>query len=208
MREIANPPVFLRLGNRARGPEGTPVGAIRRVSISHVTAGDTDARYGAVLLVGLPGHPIEDVTLDDITITSRGGLTPELVAAQPAELVNPFFLRGSEPNLTGPRDPLAVPLREKAYPEPSMFGLLPAGAVYARHARNLIVRNVTVSFSQPDTRPRVVLDDVAGANFERLDVAPALDGRAFRLRGVTRFAITASPGVADAKHAVADQLDF
>jgi len=208
MREIANPPVFLRLGNRARGPEGTPVGAIRRVNISHVTALETDARYGAVLIAGLPGHPIEDVTLSDMTIVSRGGLTPELVAAQPAEQVNAFFLRGTEPGVTGPRDPLAVPLREKAYPEPSMFGLLPAGAVYARHARNLTLRNVTVSFTQPDTRPRVVLDEVAGANFEQFDVAPAGEGRDFLLRQVRDFVLTRSPNLPDARHDSAEDVNL
>ncbi len=209
MREIANPPIFIRLGNRARGPVGTPVGLIRRVNISHVTADETDARYGAVLMVGLPGHPIEDITLSDITIVSRGGLTPEIIAQQPAELVNNFFLRGPpEPNLTGPRDPLAVPLREKAYPEPSMFGLIPAGAIYARQVKNLTVRNVAVSFTAADTRPRVVLDDVAGAKFDRLDIAQPGDGKAFLLRGVTDFAITASPGVADTRHDSVDSLQF
>lgn len=171
MREVSNAPIFLRLGNRARGPAATPVGRIRRVTISDVTAEDADSRYAAVLLAGLPGHPIEDITLENIRIAARGGLTPAIVAEQPANLVNSFFLRGTEAGLSGPRDPLAVPLREQAYPEPSMFGLLPAGAVYARHVRNLRMKNVQVSFAQPDSRPRVVLDDVDGARFDGLQVA-------------------------------------
>ncbi len=209
MKEIANPPVFFRIGNRARGPAGAPVGIIRRVSLTHLTAEETDSRYGAMLIAGLPDHPVEDITLSDIRIVSRGGLTPGIVAQQPAELVNMFFLRGPpEPGVTGPRDPLVVPLREKSYPEPSMFGLLPAGAVYARHVKNLTVRNVSVNFTQPDTRPRVVLDDVTGAIFDRFDVAPAGDGKAFVLRDVRGFTIKDSPGVPDAHHDTADNLSF
>src|SRR5215467_6655294 len=36
MRDITNSPIFIRLGNRMRGPEGVPVGALRRVIISNV----------------------------------------------------------------------------------------------------------------------------------------------------------------------------
>ena len=197
MHDLAGPPIFLRLGNRARGPAGTPVGAIRGIRISGVTAEDADARYAAILIVGLPGHPIEDVTLSDIRIVSRGGLSPELVAQQPAALVNPFFLRGGEAGVTGPRDPLAVPLREKAYPEPSMFGLLPAGAIYVRDARSVSLKNISVNFSAVDTRPRVVLEDVAKIQGKHPDLAPIAGTKAWLLRQVSDFALTKSPGVAD-----------
>jgi polygalacturonase len=177
MHEVTNAPIFLRLGNRARGPAGTPVGAIRRIHIRDVTAEDADSRYGAVLIAGLPGHFIEDVQLEDIRVVARGGLTPEIVARQPEELVNGFFMRSAEPGVSGPRDPLAVPLREKAYPEPSMFGLLPASGIYARFARDLRVRNLRVSFQQPDSRPKLVLQHVAGVRLENVVIegdAPAL----------------------------------
>src|SRR5207248_5961328 len=36
MRDVANSPIFLRLGRRLRGPQGPPVGALRRVSSSNV----------------------------------------------------------------------------------------------------------------------------------------------------------------------------
>jgi polygalacturonase len=167
MHEVANPPIFLRLGNRARGPAGTPVGRIHRVTISNITAEDADSRYSAILMAGLPGHAIEDVTLKNIRIVARGGLTPAIVAEQPASLVNTFFMRDNEPGVVGPREPMAVPERERGYPEPSMFGLIPASAVYARHVSNLRWRNVQVSFLQADTRARVVLEDASGVRFER-----------------------------------------
>jgi polygalacturonase len=111
MHNICNSAIFLRLGNRARGPAGTPVGAIRRVSISHVVASDVDARY-PILIAGLPGHPVEDVSLSDIRVASRGGLSLDDAAKQPAALVNRFFLRGA--GLADPRDPYLPPEQEKA----------------------------------------------------------------------------------------------
>jgi polygalacturonase len=177
MHEVANAPIFLRLGNRARGPAGTRVGAIRRIRISDLTADAADSRYGAVLIAGLPGHFIEDVQLENIRVVARGGLTPEIVARQPESLINGFFLRGPEAGVFGPRAPLDVPLRDKAYPEPSMFGLLPASGIYARFARDLRVRNVRISFQQPDSRPKVVLQHVEGVRLESVVIegdAPAL----------------------------------
>ncbi len=207
MREIVNSPIFLRLGNRARGPAGTPVGAIRRVKISDVTAQDADARYACVLLTGLPGHAIENVTLNNITIVARGGLSPAVVAEQPAGLVNPFFLRG-QPGATGPREPLAVPERENGYPEPSMFGLLPGSVVYARHVLGLKVNYFTVSFTQPDTRPLVVLDDAASVKFDHFQAPRPASGAAFVLRSVRDFKVNRSPGVPDTRQAAAGDLDF
>lgn len=170
LREIVNPPIFVRLGNRARGPAGTPVGAIRRVSIADITVEDSDARYATILLAGLPGHPIEELAIERVTVRSRGGLTVEEVAAQPAELVNSFFLRGTEAGVTGPRDPSAVPERSAAYPEPSMFGLLPASVVYARHVRVVELREVAVEFAAADSRTLFFLEDATGVRCDRVAV--------------------------------------
>ncbi|ACB74458.1 rhamnogalacturonidase [Opitutus terrae] len=184
MREIANAPIFLRLGARARGPKGTPVGAIRRVQISQVSVSGADGRF-PILLAGLPDHPIEDVVLDGVQVQSRGGITLEQVRAQPAELVNSFFLRGDEPGVTGPREPLAVPLRAKSYPEPSMFGLLPASALYARDVKNLTVRDVSYGFAREDARPRVVLERVSLSAFDGFRAAAPTQGEAVVLRDVS-----------------------
>jgi hypothetical protein len=200
MREVTNPPVFIRLGNRARGPAGTNVGAIRRVNIRNLDAVDADSRYGAVLIAGLAGHPIEDVTLENIRVASRGGITMEQVSQQPGELVNSFFLKADEPGVIGPRDPFAVPLREKSYPEPSMFGLLPASAVYARHVRELTVCGASVVFAAPDDRPLVVLEDSGRAMFGNFDAARP-EGGVFVLRRIARFDAVGCPGVAETHRA-------
>ncbi len=201
MRDVTTAPIFLRLGNRARGPEGTPVGAIRRVLISHVTVSNADPRYPSII-AGLPGHPIEDISLSDIRITHRGGLTLDQVAQQPAELVNTFFLRG--PGLTGPRDAFVPPEQEKAYPEPSMFGLLPAHALYVRHAKNISVRDFSVAFITADTRPAIVLDDVATATFDRTTAQHAPSAPIFVLRHVTAFTARSTPSLADTTRPTAE----
>ena len=145
MRDVSSSPIFIRLGNRARGPEGTSVGVIRRVTISHVVASNCDPRY-PIIIAGVAGHPVEDVKLTDIRVEFRGGLSLDDAAKQPADLVNTFFLRG--PGLAGPRDAFAPPEQEKGYPEPSMFGLLPAYGLFVRHAKNLTVERLDVSFTK------------------------------------------------------------
>ncbi len=158
MREISNAPFFLRLASRMRGPAGTPVGKLRRISISNVVVYDADPRY-ASMIVGVPGHPVEDIRLSNIRIMYRGGLSLAQAASQPPEMVNAFF---RPPGGTGPREAYAVPEREAMYPEPSMFGVLPAYGFYIRHAAGIRMDNVEVGFMSPDTRPAFVLDDVRG----------------------------------------------
>ncbi len=63
-------------------------------------------------------------------------------------------------------DPYNIPEMPREYPEPSLFGVLPAYGLYARHVNGLTIRDVKFSFMVEDERPAVVLDDVDGANFD------------------------------------------
>ncbi len=196
LRDIVNAPFFLRLGNRARGPEGTPIGKLRRVSLSNISVTEADSRY-ASQIVGEPGHCIEDVSFHNIRIQYKGGLTLEQVSQQPTELVNPFFLRTEEAGVVGPRNPYQVPERPKAYPEPSMFGLLPAYGIYARHAKNISVSDVSISLLQPDERPAVVLDDVHEIAFRHCHFPQENDSPLFYLSDVSRFQTQSCRGITD-----------
>jgi len=195
MREVSNAPIFLRLGSRMRAPEGTAVGSIRRVNISNVVVYDADPRYGSILS-GIPGHDIEDVKLSDIRILYRGGLTLDQVARQPADLVNTFFFRatGGVP----PREPYATPEREKEYPEPSMFGMLPAYGFFIRHAQGIELNNVEVGFLKEDRRPAFVLDSVKAADFQHVKAQKAAGVPAFVLLNVEDFSVHGSHSVPDA----------
>lgn len=134
LREVTTAPLFLRLGARLRAPEGAVPGAIRRVSTRDVVAEDILPDYSA-LIVGLPNHPIENVTLERVRLSYRGGGTAEDAARQPPEL-------------------------DDAYPEPSMFGRTPAYGLWARHVRGLRLNDVELTTSSPDARPDKVFEDV------------------------------------------------
>jgi polygalacturonase len=135
MRDIVNAPIFLRLGARMRGPEGTPVGEIRRVSISNVRVYNGDADQ-ACIITGIPGHAIKDIDLNNIRIYFKGGSKAQ--------------------------DAAKVPELEKNYPEPSMFGTTAAYGFYIRHVDGLKLRDIEVSYLNEDARPAFILDDVKG----------------------------------------------
>lgn len=173
MRDVTTAPLFLRLGSRMRGPKGTPVGAIRRVNISNIVVSDAEAKF-ASLIVGLPGHPIEDVRLSNIRIVYRGGGTKQDAAIEPPE-------------------------RENNYPEPSMFGTIPAYGFYARHVQGLELRDVEVSFMKDDARPAIVLDDVKGADLRGIKAQRGKDAPLLVLKNVTDFSLLHSKGLTDTK---------
>jgi polygalacturonase/lysophospholipase L1-like esterase len=175
MREVTTAPLFFRLGNRGRTPGDPAPGVMRRIHVSNVTAFDVDPRYPA-LIAGLPGHPVEDLQLSNIQISYRGGGT----AADAA---------------------LAPPENETAYPEPSMFGTLPAYGFYIRHAKNITLRDVDVRFASPELRPAFVLKDVAGATFDHLKAQRVPGIPLFTLEDVRDFALRNTEGVQDVRRA-------
>ena len=174
MRHVANSPLFIRLGRRLRGPENTPVGSIRRISVNNLVASDAEWTLGNVIS-GLPGHPVEDIRFSNIRIVQQGG--------GPAEL--------------GERVP---PEEEKSYPEPGMFGSMPSYAFFFRHVTGLEMHDVKVDYAKPEARPAIVLDDVQDAWFHHLNLkrgtgpAPLFD-----LRHVTDFSVTDSRGLPDTR---------
>jgi polygalacturonase len=184
MRDVSNAPIFIRLGSRMRAPEEVPVGSIKRISISNVNVYDADPRYGSIIS-GIPGHDIEDVKLSSIRIVYRGGITLEDVAKQPAGLVNTFFFRatGGVP----PREPYATPEREKEYPEPSMFGLMPAWGFFIRHAKGVKMDHIDLSFEKEDRRPAFVIDQAQAIDLDHVEAQHVSGTPTFVLQNVVDF---------------------
>jgi len=205
MRDVSNAPIFIRLGSRMRAPEGTPIGSVRRVSISNVVAYDADPRYGSIIS-GIPGHDVEDVRLSDIRILYRGGLTLDQVAKQPADLVNTFFFRAS--GGVPPREPFDTPEREKEYPEPSMFGMLPAYGFFIRHAKGIELTNVEVGFIQEDRRSAFVLDHVIGADLQHVKAQKAPGVSTIVLKNVENFTARGCTPLPDTQVATADRREM
>ena len=205
MRDVSNAPIFIRLGSRLRAPEGVPVGSIKRISISNLNVYDADPRYGSIIS-GIPGHDIEDVKLSNIRIVYRGGITLDDVAKQPAGLVNTFFFRatGGVP----PREPYATSEREKEYPEPSMFGLMPAWGFFIRHANGVQMDHVDLSFEKEDTRPAFVIDQAKSIELDHIKARKAAGAPGFVLLNTEDFAVRESAPIADTVVPKADRKEF
>jgi polygalacturonase len=207
MRDVSNSPIFIRLGNRMlEAPEGTPIGTARRVSISNVVVYDADPRYPSII-TGIPGHQVEDIKLSNIRILCRGGLTLDQVAKQPADLVSTFFFR-TPAGAVPPREPFDTPEREKEYPEPSMFGLLPAYGFFIHHAKGIELNNVEVGFMQEDRRPAFVLDDVSGADFQHVKAQKATGVPTIVLKNVQDFTARGCTPLPDTQIPKADRREM
>ena len=146
--------IFIRLGNNARqwttGPGKPAIGNLRNVSISQVVAEtwSEDDRPLAGSITGLPGHPVENVSISDVRVTARRAFSPERSRV----------------------DFLMVPEAATEYPEYSMFGPLPAYGLYVRHVRGLTLRNVQLSFLAEDYRSAIVCDNVENLTIDGLKV--------------------------------------
>lgn len=141
-------PIFLRRGNRHSRPDGTP-GILRGVMIENVNA------TGSILtssITGLPGFPVEDVTLSNIRIDSE--------EAGKEDWVN-----------------RAIPELPKAYPEARMFGRLPSYGFYLRHVRGLRMRGMEMGAAQGEARPALVCEDVEDFDVDGLKTASITSGQ-------------------------------
>ena len=173
MRDIVNSPIFLRLGSRMRGPSGTPAGKLRRVQINNLVAYNVEPRYASIIS-GIPGHRIEDVKLSNIRIIYKGGGTLAQAAVTPPE-------------------------KESNYPEPSMFGDIPAYGFFIRHADGVRLSDIEIGYAKEDLRPAVVLYNVSGANFFNVDAQLSKGASLFQLQSVTDFSASHCKGVKDTK---------
>lgn len=148
-------PIFLRLGDmhrKAAGYEkGDTVGVFKDVSITDVVA--TDIKSVGCSIVGLPGHPVEGVSLSDIRITFAGGVKKEDVTSSPDEL-------------------------RAHYPESTMWGNLPAYGFFIWHAKDISFDNIQLRFAKDDSRPAIYCDDVNGLRVNGLsaDISDNADG--------------------------------
>ncbi|HTG66275.1 MAG TPA: glycosyl hydrolase family 28 protein [Flavobacterium sp.] len=156
--------IFIRIGQRS----GEKAGSIKNVSIKNIKVqvpfGRPDINYDLrgpevdffhnpfpSSIVGIPGYKIENVSLENITISYPGRATKGMAYVALNRLDQ-------------------VPEVIKEYPEFSMFGELPAWAFYVRHANGVSFKNVKVSLDDTDFRPAFVFDDVQNLNMEQIDL--------------------------------------
>ncbi len=185
MRDVTDTPFFIRLNARMRGPEGTPVGTCKRITISNLNVYDVGGRpmapgLGAGMVMGIPGHYIEDLTLSNIRIYYRGGGSKDAIDAE-------------------------IPQNVDMYPDPYRWKTMPAYGMYFRYVKGLRVSNVVLRYVNTDARPAFVLDDVHDATFYQIDAQKGENVPQFILKDVSNIAVHDVNGVDDTKLKEADE---
>ena len=162
--------IFIRLGHRNKDAH---IGTLRNVTIRNVHVeipyDRPDKNYdlrGPDLaffhnpfpcsIAGLPGHPVQNVTLENISISFPGHANNGLAILPLSRLKD-------------------VPENAAEYPEFSMFGELPSWGFYVRHVEGLTMKNVTLRLRDKDFRPALVFDDVHGLHLENMSLSKTND---------------------------------
>ena len=140
MSHVHHYPIYITTGCRNRGPkERTEVSSARDIYINNVIADDCDSLAG-VIVTGMEGTPIRNVSLSNIRIQYRGG---------GQKVTTPYREQGTN------------------YPEPRWAGPTPAYGLFARHVDGLRLRNVKFELMRPDERPEIILEDVVNEDIEQ-----------------------------------------
>ena len=166
-------PIFIMMSNRHRKVSNSitvPMGRIRNVVITNIDAVvDKYETYNelerkhfnfipyASSITGFPGAFIEDIRIEKINMTIKGGF-PEGTAED--------ALR-------------EIPEAGSNYPENRMFGTLPAYGFFIRHARGLRMKDICISIERRDGRPAFLLEDVHDSGFDTITVKSITPSPAF-----------------------------
>jgi len=142
MNDICNSPIYIRLGDRMRAPEGFHFSKAEDIHISNIHVTNADSRY-ACIIAGVKDHPVRYVRIKDLYIQYRGGLTIKDVEEQRGS--NPFFFPNGQDTSYG--------LSKTRYPEPSAHGIQPAWGFSISHAENVKLENVQMETLTTDERP-------------------------------------------------------
>lgn len=169
-------PILLRLGSRLsvfrKGKDvQQPTGTFENVVIRNVKAeAAADAQLkppSGILITGVPGHYISNVTLDNISIKLAGG-----------------------GNAVHARQ--AVPEAIDKYPEVKTFGpLVPAYGVWARHVKGLKLNRISFTLDSNDVRPAIICEDGDDISITNCNI-PATTGAeaVIRLEQVNKASIS------------------
>ena len=144
-----NLPIIVRLGARLNtfreGDQKQPVGFIKDIQIKNVEA--TNCTRIGILISGIPDHPVQNLSIQNVSIQLPGG--------------------GSQSEAK-----TVLPELEKAYPEVKMFGdAMPAYGAYIRHVQGLKIDGLSVQVASPDQRPAVFCQDAQDIAFTNWKLA-------------------------------------
>jgi polygalacturonase len=163
-------PFAIRLGNRARKHTGDapppPVSTVRDITIRGISAD----RVGSIgcSITGIPGSPVERVSISDVRMVFGGGGTGEDANRTMAEM-------------------------EDAYPEATMWGNLPAYGFTVRHGRDVAFSGIDLYCRDRELRPAFLAEDVSGLRITSFEASVDTSAAAlFAIRNVTDGTITHS----------------
>lgn len=167
-------PIYILVWDRLRtGEPGARVGAIKNVHIQDVTISKcVPGRQGPVQTATISGWKeadIENLTLENVSINYPGGFSD----ATAAEVVPPY-----------PRD----------Y-SPRSFGMRPSAGLYVRNIKGLTLKNVQITFDQPDARPSLAIDNADGVTLDHFDTQKSSAGQIMRNQQVKNLVVKNSPGL-------------
>lgn len=189
--------IFIRLGHRKKEAAiGRVKGVVIRNIEVEVPAGKPDKGYEMegpevvyphnifpASITGLPGHPVEDVTLENIKIIYAGGAKKEAACVGLDSLQK-------------------IPENASEYPEFSMFGEMPCWALYVRHASGIRLKNVTVQYKKDDFRPAFVFDDVQQLELADINIPSAKTAPVIVLKEVPKPSLKALKYPVEAKKGI------
>jgi hypothetical protein len=184
IKKAANP-IFLLITARMRTGEQPkpPIGMIRNVKIENVTCTDVvaGAHHGPVNAATISGRPesyIENITLENVKITYKGGEDTKEATTQPS------YPTDYSPRSMGPR---------------------PASGFYLRHVKGLTFKNVEIDYETDTVKPPLVFFDVHHLTLDHFKLEKPSGIESIRLEKVSDLTIHDCPGFKDEKIADIDK---
>ncbi|MDR1809850.1 MAG: glycoside hydrolase family 88 protein [Prevotella sp.] len=172
-------PMLFRLGSRLNvfreGDKRQSTGTFEHVFVRNVKAKSDSITQlkpaSGILITGVPGHYIDNLTLENIEIELPGGGKAEDGRRIVQEAID-------------------------QYPEVKTFGpFVPAYGVWARHVRNLQLNNITFKLDKADFRPVITCEDASGLFINNLKAEAAGGSESILRMDSVRYAYVSEASV-------------
>lgn len=162
-------PIFVHIGNRLRGPEGTDIGSISNVKFDHITATGPYKLYEC-----MPWNYDTFIAKDCLQfpgVYSKDKVEPtgswqiaSNVCGYPGHNIKNISFSNIKFVLDGGVKEYSKEVSEmpKEYPEVNTYGrILPASGIYFRHINGLTLKKVKIKLLHKDSRDTFIFDDVS-----------------------------------------------
>jgi hypothetical protein len=139
-------PIMEKIGTRLRCGGSPTIGSISGIHYNDVTG--TSAGAFSPTLWGQPGHPVSDITFNDVHLTLPGGI--------------------------GPMDPNAVPTDNGDY-NPNSLSTRPAYGFYLHNVAGITFNDASLKLAADDARPAFIANAGSGITLRGVTVQAGSD---------------------------------